>query len=155
MSTTKKTVKGKRGRKALPGGERKDRLIQTRVADDLDHTLREEAKKRRLSVSQLIRNVLEDTFELVGDVVNETAKLAQTVRRDAARIRDSAQGLARANAFDKVESWHLVILSGDTRCSRCKADLSAGEPASMGVSTDPSFRPVWICESCRRDLDAR
>ncbi len=153
MSNTKKAVRGKRGRKALPGGERKDRLIQTRVADDLDHTLREEAKKRRLSVSQLIRNVLEDTFNLVDDVMTETAKLAQTVRRDAARIRDSAQGLARGNnPLEKVESWHLVILSGDTRCARCKADLSKGEPASMGVSTDPSMRPLWICQTCRSEV---
>jgi hypothetical protein len=154
MSNTKKAVKGKRGRKALPGGERKDRLIQTRVADDLDHTLREEAKKRRLSVSQLIRNVLEDTFNLVDDVMTETAKLAQTVRRDAARIRDSAQGLTRSssNPLEKVESWHLVILSGDTRCGRCKADLASGEPASMGVSTDPTFRPLWICQTCRSEV---
>ena len=154
MGNTKKAVRGKRGRKALPGGERKDRLIQTRVADDLDATLREEAKKRRLSVSQLIRNVLEDTFNLVDDVMTEAGKLAQTVRRDAARIRDSAQGLARAgaNPLEKVESWHLVILSGDTRCSRCKADLSSGEPASMGVSADPTMRPLWICQTCRSQI---
>src|SRR5271154_4340788 len=94
MSVSKKTS-GRRGRTKLPGSERKDRLIQTRVADELDSTLREEARKRRLSVSQLIRNVLEDTFTLVDDVMNETAKLAKTVRRDALRIRDSAQGLAR------------------------------------------------------------
>src|SRR6476659_5701904 len=107
--TVAKKARGTRGRKALQGGERKDRLIQTRVADDLDATLREEAKKRRLSVSQLIRNVLEDTFTLVDDVVNGTAKRAQQVRRDALRIRDSAQGLARSSSgseLDKIESWH-------------------------------------------------
>jgi hypothetical protein len=152
MRNTKKA--GKRGRKALPGGERKDSLIQTRVAAELDHTLREEAKKRRLSVSQLIRNVLEDTFDLVDDVMTETAKLAQTVRRDAARIRESAQGLTRSGGdlVDKVESWHLVMLTGPTRCSRCKTDLEKGMPASMGVFTDPSMRPLWLCQSCRNEI---
>src|SRR6478672_5873840 len=99
-----KTKKGstRRGRKALPADERKDRLIQTRVADELESTLREEAKRRRVTVSQLIRNVLEDTFDLVDDVVAGTAKLAQTVRRDALRIRDSAQGLARSSSAENM-----------------------------------------------------
>jgi hypothetical protein len=152
MSTTKKAARsggGKRGRRALPGGERKDRLIQTRVADDLDATLREEAKKRRLSVSQLIRNVLEDTFDLVDDVVNETAKLAQTVRRDALRIRDSAQGLARKkDPRQQVESWQSVLLSGPTRCIHCKKELTEGQPAFMGISSDPAVRPIWVCMDC-------
>jgi hypothetical protein len=95
MAKTKKQGGGKRGRKALPVDVRKDKLIQTRVADNLDATLREEAKRRRVSVSSLIRNVLEDTFQLVDDVVTEAGKLAKTVKRDAARIRESARGMPR------------------------------------------------------------
>ena len=49
--------------------QRKDRLIQTRVPQNLESTLKDEARKRRLSVSHLIRNVLEDTFNLVDNVV--------------------------------------------------------------------------------------
>jgi len=150
-----KAKKGKRGRSKLPGGERKDKLIQTRVADELDNTLREEAKRRRLSVSQLIRNVLEDTFTLVDDVVNETAKLAKTVRRDALRIRDSAQGLTRAaseSPLAQVEAWHEVVLSSATRCARCKTALGRGEPAVLGVTSDPGARPIWLCMSCRQEL---
>src|SRR5579884_1880100 len=85
----------KRGRRPLPDAERKDRLVQARVPEDLDATLRTEARRRRLSVSQLIRNVLEDTFDLVDDVVSEAQRLGQTVRRDARRIADSAQGRRR------------------------------------------------------------
>ena len=44
---------------------RKDRLIQTRVPRDLESTLKREARRRRLTVSHLIRNVLEDAFQLV------------------------------------------------------------------------------------------
>jgi hypothetical protein len=100
---TKKQGTSRRGRKALPVDVRKDKLIQTRVADNLDATLREEARKRRVSVSSLIRNVLEDAFALVDDVVAETAKLAKTVRRDALRIRDSAKGMPRPSVKDKDE----------------------------------------------------
>lgn len=78
---------------------RKDRLIQTRVPQDLESTLKDEARKRRLSVSHLIRNVLEDTFSLVDNVVSEVDRVvhdsvgvAQTLRRDARRLAATARG---------------------------------------------------------------
>ena len=87
--------------------QRKDRLIQTRVPQNLESTLKDEARKRRLSVSHLIRNVLEDTFNLVDNVVNEVDRvvadsvgMAQTLKRDAQRLAATArgQGLHRTRA---------------------------------------------------------
>jgi hypothetical protein len=76
----------------------KDRLIQARVPESLESTLKDEAKKRRLSVSHLIRNVLEDTFELVDGVVAEvdnlvqdSVGLAERMARDAGRIASHAR----------------------------------------------------------------
>ena len=78
---------------------RKDRLIQTRVPQNLENTLKDEARKRRLSVSHLIRNVLEDTFDLVDNVVHEVDRVvadsvgvANTLRRDAQRLAATARG---------------------------------------------------------------
>ena len=79
--------------------QRKDRLIQTRVPQNLESTLKDEARRRRLSVSHLIRNVLEDTFNLVDNVVTEvdrvvtdSVEMAQTFKRDAARLAATARG---------------------------------------------------------------
>jgi hypothetical protein len=79
--------------------QRKDRLIQTRVPQDLESTLKDEARKRRLSVSHLIRNVLEDTFNLVDNVVVEvdrvvtdSVEMAKTFQRDAQRLAATARG---------------------------------------------------------------
>jgi hypothetical protein len=79
--------------------QRKDRLIQTRVPQNLESTLKDEARKRRLSVSHLIRNVLEDTFNLVDNVVTEVDRvvadsvgMAQTFKRDAQRLAATARG---------------------------------------------------------------
>jgi hypothetical protein len=79
--------------------QRKDRLIQTRVPQNLESTLKDEARRRRLSVSHLIRNVLEDTFNLVDNVVTEVDRvvadsvgMAQTLKRDAQRLAATARG---------------------------------------------------------------
>ena len=75
----------------------KDRVVQTRVPRDLEATLKEEARRRRLTVSHLIRNVLEDAFDLVDGVVadvdqivSDSVTLAKTVRDSARRIRFSS-----------------------------------------------------------------
>lgn len=79
---------------------RKDRLIQTRVRGVLESTLKEEARKRRLSVSHLIRNILEDSFQLVDNVVvevdnivSDSVGLANQIRRDAQKLASNARGL--------------------------------------------------------------
>src|SRR5512145_2275080 len=89
------------GRRSAPhssGRTRKDRLIQTRVARDLESTLKREAERRRLTVSHLIRNILEDTFQLVDDVVanvdeivSDSVELARRVGRDARRVADAVR----------------------------------------------------------------
>lgn len=78
---------------------RKDRLIQTRVDEDLEQALKREAAKRRLTVSHLIRNTLEDTFHLVEDVTNDvgqivsgSVELAEAIGRDARRFADIVRG---------------------------------------------------------------
>ena len=62
---TDKPRKSRRGRRPAPESERKDRVIQTRVPQDLEDSLRHAAERERVTVSHLIRNVLEDSFRLV------------------------------------------------------------------------------------------
>lgn len=85
-------------RERLREERRKDRLIQTRVPRDLESTLKREAQRRRLTVSHLIRNILEDTFQLVDDVVanvdeivTDSVELARRVSRDARRVADAVR----------------------------------------------------------------
>ncbi len=147
----------RRGRKPLPERERKDQLVQTRVPGDLGQTLREAAKKNRVSVSQLIRNVLEDTFNLVDNVVAETVSLGQTVRRDALRIAESAKGQRRrtpvpsVSALGSVEAWQEVLLARDVECARCDAHLSKGTHALFGVGAVGRVK-VWLCVPCSKQI---
>jgi len=142
----------RRGRRPLPGTERKDRLVQTRVPENLDETLREQARKKRVSVSQLIRNVLEDTFNLVDNVVAEAQSLGRTVTRDARRIGASAKGRAPAPAsphtLDRVEAWQSVVLNREVRCARCGRTLRKGIQGFYGLTEDPATPKLWLCPPC-------
>jgi hypothetical protein len=143
----------RRGRTALPEGERKDRLLQTRVPGDLDDALREEARRQRLTVSQLIRNVLEDTFHLVDGIVANTAQLTAAVRRDAQRLAASARGdAARTAPAADVEAWQEVVVGRDALCDGCNVPLRRGAKALLGVQADPAKPKVWLCPSCSAQL---
>src|SRR5690349_1217238 len=79
----------------------KDRLIQTRVPERLESVLKEEAQKQRLTVSHLIRNMLEDTFHLVdtvvagaGDIAKDSAAIAEQVAHDAGKLAGAVRGVA-------------------------------------------------------------
>jgi hypothetical protein len=137
-------AKKRRGRAPLAAGERKDKLIQTRVDEELDETLREAAKRERVTVSQLIRNVLEDTFDLVDNVVSEATHLGRTVKRDAQRIAASARGAARSERA-AVDAWQDVVLARDAICAECSKKLPAGETAQAGLMRDPSATRLFRC----------
>lgn len=148
--------------------QRKDKVIQTRVPKDLEGTLKEEAEKRRVTVSQLIRTVLEDTFHLVDNVVAESAQLAETVRRDAKRIAESAQGFrargeeilvpalkggARAEQLlESVYAWQEVLMNKDARCTRCGAKIAGGDAAFRGLTEEPGQPPIWLCGVCADEI---
>jgi hypothetical protein len=110
--------------------QRKDRLIQTRVPQNLESTLKDEARRRRLSVSHLIRNVLEDTFNLVDNVVTEVDRvvadsvgMAQTLKRDAQRLAATARG----------QTAHRAASDG----GKVEAPTDAPADAAEGASAAP------------------
>lgn len=124
---------------------RKDRLIQTRVPQDLESTLKDEARKRRLSVSHLIRNVLEDTFSLVDNVVSEvdrvvhdSVEVAQAIKRDAQRLAATARG----------ETAHRTTRGSDA------PERAASEPSSPSKSSEPAQVSVVETSDVERPLPA-
>ncbi len=146
----------------------KDRVVQTRVPRDLEATLKEEARRRRLTVSHLIRNVLEDAFDLVDGVVadvdqivSDSVTLAKTVRDSARRITSSAT--ARANdrkeldpedELDHVYAWNEVVLHRQTLCSKCGSEMIRGERGFVGLSDEAGAARAWLCGECVGSLEA-
>lgn len=161
---SEKESASRRGRRPRPATERKDRIIQTRVPQDLEATLKDAADQNRVSVSQLIRNVLEDTFNLVDNIVADSASLVDTVRRDAQRIAASASSRRStttrreagasepsadtATALDEVDAWQDVIVNRPDNCAQCGTSLARGQHAFRGLSSRAGAAPVWLCTAC-------
>jgi len=53
-----------------PADDRMERVLHTRVSEDLDEAIRRAADELRLPVSNLVRNVLEDVFDVVEKVTD-------------------------------------------------------------------------------------
>lgn len=152
-------------RPARRRGTRKDRLIQTRVPRDLETALKDEARRRRLTVSHLIRNVLEDTFRLVNGVVEDvdqivgdSVELAQNVGRRARRIaaharsRDEARARADTSSLSSIDAWTPVVMNRSATCAKCEARLRKGQRAYAGVNETPSGARRWLCPACLESL---
>ena len=134
---------------------RKDRLIQTRVPRDLESTLKKEARRQGVSVSQLIRNILGSAFDLVEDVVadvdqivTDSVALAQQVSRGARRIAESARGEDAADSLGPVEAWNRVVLNRDVTCTRCRAEMVKGEEGYAGLRAQAGPIRAWLCSRC-------
>ncbi len=163
-----KSEKSRRGRKPAADDERKDKVIQTRVPRDLESSLKEAAERERVPVSQLIRNVLEDSFDLVESVVADSSQLVENVTRDARRIAESAagarkdgdepfvpvdQGGEQARAvMEAVDAWQDVIVNKPGYCVQCGAGVQRGTRAFRGLTTDPGVPVVWLCTDCIEQL---
>ena len=142
--------------------ERKDRLIQTRVPRDLESTLKSEARRRRVTVSHLIRNVLEDAFDLVDGVVADVDQLVSQSVNLARNVGENARKLAapgrprpedEASGPADVYAWSEVVMHRTTRCSGCGAEIARGERGYVGLSDLPRQPREWLCSACIGKLD--
>jgi hypothetical protein len=143
---------------------RKDRLIQTRVPRQLETTLKEEARRRRLTVSHLIRNVLEESFQLVDgfvadvdQIVSDSANLARNMSRGARRVVGAGriagpQEAPPGDDLSHVYAWNEVVLHQQSRCSSCSADLARGATGYAGLSDAPGRPRAWLCPECIENL---
>ncbi|MBK8239939.1 MAG: hypothetical protein IPK74_30825 [Deltaproteobacteria bacterium] len=123
--------------------ERKDRLIQTRVPESLESALKQEATRRRLPVSQLVRNILEDTLHMVGSVVDGVDAIVQ----DSIELgRQVGQGVARARGRRPTDASATDDpTSADDASATAGVDAAApGDTAApaAGATRSPTFNDL-------------
>lgn len=119
--------------------ERKERVIHTRVPESLDDEIKAKARRLGVSVSNLVRNVLEHTVELVEDIVTDGAEIARSAGPRPRRERA---------AEPAVLGWQRAVLELNAVCDRCNDILPRGREAAIGITAGgpPRFRCIRCLE---------
>jgi hypothetical protein len=143
--------------------ERKQRILHTRISEQLADDIRAIADDLRVPVSNLVRNVLEEAFsavervsgdvgELLDDVLEEAEVASERYRRYRDRVRDRAReraseraAAAEPDALARVVAWQPVVLAAARPCARTGRTLRPGERAFLGLG-DSGPLGVYVAE---------
>lgn len=151
---------------------RKERILHTRISEDLAEDLRRVADDLRVPVSNLVRNVLEEAFSVVETVTGNVGELIEDVMDEAEAVRDRIRGRQRRRrrAFahapqppaegepreaaagdpEGVIGWQPLVLARPQRCARCGTLIGRGDSAYASV-TQKGVGEAWRCEDCPID----
>jgi hypothetical protein len=164
---------GERQRRYHPR-HRKERVLHTRISEQLARDIRQMAEDLRVPVSNLVRNVLEETFSVVESVTGDMGELLEDVIEQAERASDRihhfqrrrrdrearevhrSQRSERPEAFEDIEAWQPVILNANRRCDADGREIRRGEQAFVGL-TASGLSGTYLCPPCveaRRESDA-
>jgi hypothetical protein len=128
--------------------DRKERVIHTRVPEHLDDEIKRRAGRLGLSVSNLVRNVLQNAFGLVEDIVFDSAEIARSARSDATAL---SRGAGHSAASGRVLGWQTAVLNVNAVCDRCNAILPKGSEAAIAVVDGAGPRPIR-CSPCLKEM---
>lgn len=140
MKQGEKPVKERRKRKEK---RTKDRILNARIPAELDEMLRERADNLDMPVSQLVRNILHCTVDLVGslsgNVENMVADIVEDVSVFKQRARE-AMGVEELNPIEelvsKVIGWQEIRVNQSGRCAVSGEPLEVGSLAHLGIRND-------------------
>src|SRR5882757_5903404 len=113
------------------------KVVHTRVSDEMYDQLSKNAKKRRVTISNLIRNIVEDSLDLSGEVfglVDE--KLRKKLHRE-----------------DAILGYQTITLSKDTVCDFCGKDVTKGISVNLAF-LENSSKKLTVCDDCKKKQEA-
>jgi hypothetical protein len=84
-------------------GARKERVLHTRISEQLAEDIRNFAEDLRVPASNLVRNVLEEVFSVVDRVSGDVGHLMDDVIDEAEGVRDRVRGQTSSRARGRAE----------------------------------------------------
>lgn len=119
---------------------KKDRILQTRVSQTLYQDLVRQARRLRVPVSNLVRNMLEDSLTMVGNIVDGGLEIAEALT-----------GGTSEKELREVLGWQPITVNRQLHCASCGNRIEKGKSALIGVGA-PSGRTFIICEDCQCNI---
>ncbi len=138
--------------------KRKEKVIHTRITDNLNEKIRKEAIESGISVSNLVRNILFNAFDLVEDIVTDSANIAKSVRTNSCWYDKEKENTSevidpqiRPYPQGAIIGWREMILNLNAVCHKCNDILPKGASAAIAEIEGVGSRPV-ICQKCLKEL---
>ncbi|NUP09039.1 MAG: hypothetical protein HOW73_23560 [Polyangiaceae bacterium] len=129
-------------------GDRKERVLHTRVPAVLEAELKTVARALRVPVSNLVRTILEDAVAIAdrasSQVEQRLEAAARSVETERARLRAR---LERNEVLQDVLAYQAVIVAAPNRCARCEAPLEPGDDAALAIRDRPG-PSSFVCTAC-------
>ena len=119
---------------------RKDRVLQARVSKSLYQDLAARARRLRVPVSNLVRNILEDSLTMVENIVDGGLDIAEALG-----------GKATDEEIASVLGWQPMVAGRRIACCRCGRPIDKGADAFSSVGA-PGGRTLVICKDCQCGL---
>lgn len=113
-----------------------DKVLNARVSKKLYEKIASKAKKNRMTVSNLIRNLVEDALELHED-------FHEAVDR---KIRKYLSKTDKQN----ILGYQEVVLAKDTECDNCGDSLKASEKAYFAFFENRDIKAI-LCAKCKNE----
>jgi len=125
----------------MSSNPKRERVIHARVPESLDDEIKRQASDLGVTVSNLVRDVLENAIGLVGAIVSDSAQVARAARGEPLKQRS-----ARRRDGGQVVGWQVAVLNVNAVCDTCNSILPKGTQAAVGI-VDDGPRP-FRCEAC-------
>lgn len=127
--------------------EKKEKVLHTRIPESLDEEIRDHAAQLGLSVSNLVRNVLQNAVGLVDEILTDTAGVARSATGGKAAPRPRREGAGGSAEPGRVLGWQDAILNVNAVCDRCNAILEKGSRGAIAIVEGAGPRPIR-CLGC-------
>jgi len=118
---------------------RKEKVLHTRVDETLDSEIKDRAEQLGVSVSNLVRNVLQNAFGMVNDIVTNSANIAKSARGET---------IKEDRSESTILGWQEFELSRNALCATCNEILPKGSKAAVSVLDGPGERTI-VCLTCK------
>ena len=112
-------------------------VIHTRISKETYEQLSKNAKKRKVTISNLMRNIVEDSLELSGEVFDLVDE----------KIRNSL------HKEDSILGYQQIALSKDTVCDFCGKDVIKGSSVNLAF-LENSAKKLTVCDDCKKNQEA-
>ena len=137
---------------------KKEKVLHTRISESLDGEIRDHASQLGVSVSNLVRNVLQNTFGLVGDIVADSTNIAASAKGPKQSASGDAPVMGRVSpatggptpqpaAAPLVLGWQEALLALNGVCDCCNTLLPKGTRAAIALYEGTGPR-TFRCLTC-------